>query len=174
MHVPPLCPPAPPPPPPPPWPSPFAHAFPPPLPALAGLYGAALVLLYTAAKPLLSQRAAAPPAGATWVLDVLVCRALLEALVGTHIVACLGAAWLPWLLLWEAWCGLQCLGLAGPRLGRGTQAGLVVVLALGLPGAMALLPFHPGALTAQAAAFRRLPWLAALPSVPRLLLLPYL
>jgi hypothetical protein len=132
------------------------------------------VLLYTAAKPLLSQRAAAAPAGVTWVLDVLVCRALLEAVVGTHIVACLGAAWLPWLLLWEAWCGLQCLGLAGPRLGRGTQAGLVVVLALGLPGAMALLPFHPGALTAQAAAFRCLPWLAALPSVPRLLLLPYL
>lgn len=134
----------------------------------AGLYAAALMLLYYAAQPVLARRAAAGDA-AGWLLEILVCQAVLEGVIGAHIVSCLGAAWLPWLLVWEAWCGLQCVGMSGRRT-RMQQAGLVVALSVALPAAAALWPFHASALALQSALFEQAPWLAALPSAPRLLL----
>jgi hypothetical protein len=114
-----------------------------------------------------------PPPDALWLLDVGVTKGLLGSLAGTHVAAALGAAWLPWLALWLAWCGGQ-LALGAQQVNAPAALGAAAWLAVVQPVLMGVLPFTPGAVAIQGWAFAAAPPLQQLPGLLNLLLPPAL
>jgi hypothetical protein len=150
------------------------------LTAAAGLFVVGLLLLYWLARAswqsLLStaagaRRAAGIAAAApsrAWQLDLLLFRGVVCSLAGVHVVHCLGAAWLPWLLLWLMWVGCQMvLQIVQLRL----LSSMLAVLSVGLllPLAMAAVPFHPEAVVLQGLVLEMAPWVGQLLLLQRLL-----
>lgn len=143
----------------------------------AGLFASALLLLYWMLR--ISWNCVvggdAGVVGASsrgWLLDVLVLRSLVCSAVGVHVIHCLGGAWLSWLGLWIVWCSVQILMHSGGVRNGWSCACLVVAIALGLPLAAAVLPFHPMALHSQHATLAAYPALAMIPIWPYTLLIP--
>eukprot|EP00878_Enallax_costatus_P006697 GHUV01007021.1.p1 GENE.GHUV01007021.1~~GHUV01007021.1.p1 ORF type:complete len:717 (+),score=210.53 GHUV01007021.1:1028-3178(+) len=139
-----------------------------------GLYAAGLMVLYWLAKAMWlnvlfnSSRSRETHVNKNWQVDVVVFKAVICAAAGAHIVHCLGAAWLPWVLLWWLWCGIQLL-LQTRLLTTLTGLPLVLIVSLVLPVIMALAPFHPGAIQLQGWLMEVVPVLGRLPNIRHLL-----
>jgi hypothetical protein len=128
------------------------------------LYAVGLLVLYWLARAswqgLLSSsssKAAAGTPSRAWQLDLLLFRGLVCSLVGVHVVHCLGAAWLPWLLLWQVWVGCQ-VEVQVVQLRWWSSMLSVLCVGLLLPLAMAVVPFHAGALMLQGWVLEVAPW----------------
>lgn len=97
-------------------------------------------------------------------LDLLVVKGVVCSWLGAHVVHCLGGAWLPWLVGWLSWCGMQLW--LNVRVVSQLQSGVSVLLvAMVLPVAMSLGPFRPEARLVQAHVLQAVPvlrpsWLA--------------
>lgn len=61
--------------------------------------------LWYLSKPILVGQWLRPSAPHLRLLDVVVTKGLVGGAAGAHLAAALGAAWLPWALLWALWCG---------------------------------------------------------------------
>jgi hypothetical protein len=134
----------------------------------AGLYAVGLLVLYWLSRAswqgLLSSssshssKAAAGTPSRAWQLDLLLFRGVVCSLVGVHVVHCLGAAWLPWLLLWQVWVGCQ-IGVQVVQLRWCSSMLAVLFVGLLLPLGMAAVPFHAKALVLQGWLLEVAPWL---------------
>ncbi|KAF6262102.1 hypothetical protein COO60DRAFT_1699512 [Scenedesmus sp. NREL 46B-D3] len=145
-----------------------------------GLFAVGLLVLYWLARAswqgLLSSsssssssgKAAAAAPSRAWQLDLLLFRGAVCSLVGVQVVHCLGAAWLPWLLLWLVWVGCQVVvQVVQLRLLSSMLA--VVCVGLLLPLAMATVPFHARGLVLQGWVLEVAPWMGQLLVLQRLL-----
>lgn len=138
-----------------------------------GLYAVGLVVLYQLAlitwRSLLSSRhASSNTSSRSWQLDLVIFKCVVCSVVGVHVVHCLGAAWLPWLLLWLVWVGSQVL-LQVKQLRMAPSALMVLNVAVVLPLFMAVAPFHPRGVLLQGWLLEVMPWLQQLMLVPKLL-----
>jgi hypothetical protein len=133
------------------------------------MYSLGLVALWHLSKGAVFGSLLRPSPAALWLLDVGVTKGLLGSFAGAHLAACLGAAWLPWLALWLAWCGAQ-LALARRPLRGPAALAACAWLAVGHPLLMAVAPFSPGAVRLQGWALLTFPPLRRLPALVDLLL----
>jgi hypothetical protein len=142
----------------------------------AGLYAVGLLVLYWLARAswqgLLSSSNSSKTAAGTpsraWQLDLLLFRGVVCSLVGVQVVHCLGAAWLPWLLLWQMWVACQ-IGVQVVQLRWCSSMLAVLCVGLLLPLAMAAVPFHAKALVLQGWLLEVSPWLQQLLVLQRVL-----
>jgi hypothetical protein len=120
-----------------------------------GMFGLAWVVLLRLVVPLVlrGERGAG-----VLLVDVVLLQMLLQGAAGCAVVHLLGASWLAWLLLWEAWCLLQLLLHQAP-LPRWQQRLLEALLAVAVPAAAGVLPYHPAVVHWGAGALPR--WLVA-------------
>jgi hypothetical protein len=105
-----------------------------------GMFGLAWVVLLRLVAPLVLR--GGEQGTGVLLVDVVLLQMLLQGAAGCAVAHCLGASWLAWLLLWEAWCALQLLLHQAP-LPRWQQHLLEALLALALPVAAGWLPYHP-------------------------------
>lgn len=140
----------------------------------AGLFAVGLVLLYWLARGVWTGllinmfRSHSGQPSKNWQLDVLVFKGVVCSVVGAHVVHCLGAAWLPWLLLWWCWCWVQIVLQVKPLHGFATIV-LVVAVSLVLPVLMAVLPFHAQGILVQNWLLEAVPVLRQLPNFRNLI-----
>jgi hypothetical protein len=133
------------------------------------MYSLGLIALWYLLKASLFGSLLRPGTAALWLLDLTVSKALLGSLAGAHLAHGLGAAWVPWLALWLAWCGAQlALGAAPARAPVALAA--ATWIAVGHPLLMAVLPFHPWGAAAQGWALAAAPALRRAPTLLDLLL----
>jgi hypothetical protein len=121
------------------------------------------VLWYLLKASLLGSVFNASP-DALHLLDIGVCKGVLGSLAGTHLAHSLGAAWLPWLALWVAWCGAQVALGARPLRTPAALAACVMLAVVG-PLVMAVAPFSPSCVRLQGAALVAVPGLGRLPTL---------
>lgn len=137
-----------------------------------GLYAAGMFLLYLLMR--LSWSGTGQRSGLrgrpsqAFQLDLLVVKAGLCSWLGAHVVHCLGGAWLPWLVGWLAWCGVQ-LWLNVRVVASLHSSVAIVLVALVMPLVNAIGPFRPNAVALQGWAVEVFPVLAWAPSLGHLL-----
>jgi hypothetical protein len=95
-------------------------------------------------------------------------KGLVCSYLGAHVVHCLGGAWLPWLLGWLAWCGLQ-LRLQLHTVNSFQSCVSVMLVGFVLPVALCLVPFRPSAIEFQEWATEAIPGLKHAPGLGQLL-----
>lgn len=141
--------------------------------ASAGLYAAGMFLLYLLLR--VSRSGAGQHSGPkgrpsqAFKLDLLVVKAGLCSWLGAHVVHCLGGAWLPWLVGWLAWCGVQ-LWLNVRVVASSLHSSVAIVLvALVMPLLNSIGPFRPGAIALQGWAVEVFTVLRWAPSLGQLL-----
>lgn len=124
----------------------------------AGLYAVGLLAVAWLARISVSGLLSSSRAARAWQLDLIVFRGIVCSLAGVHVVHCLGAAWLTWLLMWLVWVGCQ-LVLQLVQLSSSSSTLMALGVALGLPLLMAVAPFHVSGLLLQGWLLDALPWL---------------
>lgn len=138
---------------------------------LAGLYAAGMFLLYLLLRVSWSgsyRRSSTGRPSNSFQLDLLVVKGLLCSWLGAHVVHCLGGAWLPWLLGWLVWCGMQLV--MHVRLVNSAHSSVIVVLvAVVVPLFMSWAPFRPGAIEWHGWAVETFPLLKQAPLLSQLI-----
>lgn len=130
------------------------------------MYSLGLLALWYILKASLFGTVLRTPSGSTlWLLDVAISKAIVGTLIGANLAHGLGAAWVPWTLLWVIWCAGQIV--FGSKVVRSTKISLLasVWIAVAQPVAMAVLPFHPVGVALQGWALVVVPPLRRLPGV---------